>query len=222
MSLLPYLEIEAPRHAPVNAAVIWLHGLGADGNDFAALVPELKLASSYGIRFVFPHAPSIPVTINNGYVMPAWYDIISFDTDREFNKDQLIASSDAIHALIDREIERGIESQRIILAGFSQGGAVAYQCALSYPEPLGGLLALSSYFATAKSVQISPANQHIPILICHGTNDPVLVEAMGQNSRSALQKLGFKPEYISYPMEHAVCQEEINDISHWFQRLLGT
>jgi len=179
MNLLSAVEIETPPHTPVNAAIIWLHGLGTDGNDFASLVPQLNLADSYGIRFVFPHAPSIPVSINNGYVMPAWYDILSFDVDRELDEEQLMESSKAIQALIDREIERGIDSRRIILAGFSQGGAVGYQAALSYPEPLGGILALSTYFATAYKVKIKPSNQHIPILICHGAEDTVVPEELG-------------------------------------------
>jgi phospholipase/carboxylesterase len=206
---------------PVDASIIWLHGLGADGNDFASLIPQLNLSENYGIRFVFPHAPSIPVSINNGYVMPAWYDIRSFDVDRELDDEQLIASSVAIQALIDREIERGTDSRRVILAGFSQGGAVAYQAALSYPEPLGGILALSTYFATANKVKISPSNQRIPILICHGSQDPVVPELLGQQSQSALQSLGFDPRYRSYTMEHAVCAEEIDDISDWIKQTLG-
>lgn len=222
MTLLPAIEIEKPCHTPVNASVIWLHGLGADGNDFASLVPQLDLAESYGIRFVFPHAPSIPVSINNGYVMPAWYDIFSFDVDRDLDDEQLIESSNAIQALVDREIERGIDSRRILLAGFSQGGAVAYHAALSYSEPLGGILALSTYFATANKVTVNPSNQHIPILICHGAHDPVVPEVLGQRSQGTLRSLGFNPQYLSYAMEHSVCPEEIADISRWFQQVLGT
>lgn len=222
MSLLPAIEIEAPRHTPVSAAIIWLHGLGADGGDFAAIVPQLELAESYGIRFVFPHAPSIPVSINNGYVMPAWYDIFSLDLDkRDFSDEQLNESAEKVQALIDREIERGIDSRRIIVAGFSQGGAVAYHAALKYPEPLGGILALSTWFATANRFPINPANQRVPILICHGTRDAVVPEILGQRSQAALQSLGLNPQYRSYPMEHAVCLEEIQDISAWFRKLLG-
>ena len=222
MSLLPAIEIEAPRHTPVNAAIIWLHGLGADGSDFAAIVPQLELAESYGIRFVFPHAPAIPVSINNGYVMPAWYDIFSLDLDkRDFSDEQLKESAEKIQALIDREIERGIDSRRIIVAGFSQGGAVAYHAALSYAEPLGGILALSTWFATANRFRINPANQKIPILIGHGTRDAVVPEILGQRSQSALQSLGLNPVYRSYPMEHSVCPAQIQDISAWFRQLLG-
>ena len=222
MDYLPAIEIAVPRHTPVTASIIWLHGLGADGNDFASLVPQLELAESYGIRFVFPHAPSIPVSINNGYVMPAWYDIFSFDVDRELDDSQLLESARRIQDLVDREIERGIDSRRIILAGFSQGGAVAYHAALSYPEPLGGVLALSTYFATADRIGISPNNLKIPIFICHGTADGIVPEELGQRSLSTLQSLGLNPEYRTYAMEHAVCPQEITDISAWFKRVLGS
>jgi len=222
MELLQAIEIEVPRFTPVTASIIWLHGLGADGNDFASLVPLLSLAEGYGIRFVFPHAPSIPVSINNGYVMPAWYDITSFDVDRHVDLEQLIESAGKIQALVDREIERGIDSRRIIVAGFSQGGAVAYQAALNYPEPLGGILALSTYFATAYQVKIDPNNMRIPILICHGTHDTVVPEILGQRSQATLQSLGLNPGYITYAMDHAVCPEEIADISAWIQQTLGS
>jgi len=221
MNHLPAIELERPRYTPVTASVIWLHGLGADGSDFASLVPQLELAESYGIRFVFPHAPSIPVSINNGYVMPAWYDIFSFDVDRDLDDGQLLESAGKIQDLVDREIERGIDSRRIILAGFSQGGAVAYHAALSYPEPLGGILALSTYFATANRIRISPNNLKIPILICHGSHDSVVPEILGQRSQATLQSLGLNPEYRTYAMEHAVCPQEVADISAWFKRVLG-
>ncbi|MFM1896255.1 MAG: hypothetical protein RLZZ385_1329 [Pseudomonadota bacterium] len=222
MEYLPAIEMEAPRHTPVTASIIWLHGLGADGSDFAAIVPQLTLSESYGIRFVFPHAPSIPVSINNGYVMPAWYDIFSLDENRDLSDEQLIESAMKVQDLIDREIERGIDSRRIIVAGFSQGGAVAYHAALSYPEPLGGIVALSTWFPTANKFPISPANQRIPILICHGARDPVVQETLGQRSLAALRSLGLNPTYHSYAMEHSVCMEEIHDISGWFRKVLGS
>ena len=150
MTLLPHIEQET-RPNP-DAAVIWLHGLGADGYDFAPIVPELNLPPELGIRFLFPHAPSIPVTVNNGYVMPAWFDILVMDIDRKVDATQLLVSAEAINCFIDHELDRGIDSRRIILAGFSQGGAVAYQVSLSHPKPLGGLIAMSTYFATSDSI----------------------------------------------------------------------
>ena len=154
--------------------------------------------------------------------MPAWYDIFSFDVDRDLDDGQLLESARKIQDLVDREIERGIDSRRIILAGFSQGGAVAYHAALSYPEPLGGILALSTYFATANLISISPNNLRIPILICHGTHDSVVPEVLGKRSQATLQSLGFNPEYRTYNMEHAASPEELADISVWFQRILGS
>ena len=142
MSILPHIEIEPPSTA--NATIIWLHGLGATGRDFEPVVPELNLPDNMAVRFIFPHAPEIPVTINGGYIMPAWYDILEMTLDRKVDEQQLRQSSAEVHAFIDREIERGIDSHRIIIAGFSQGGAVAFDAALTYPKPLAGLLALST------------------------------------------------------------------------------
>ena len=221
MELLPAIELELPAGVEVNASIIWLHGLGADGNDFAPLASQLNLPDSFGIRFVFPHAPSIPVSINNGYVMPAWYDIKQMDVDRHMDEDQLSQSAAWIHALIGREIDRGVASERIIIAGFSQGGAVSYQAALTYPKPLAGIMALSSYFATAHSIQINPIHNTIPIMICHGSLDPTIPESLARKGLATLQNLGFVPEYNSYSMEHAVCPEEIADIGSWISRILG-
>ena len=221
MALLPAVELEYPRGVTVDATIIWLHGLGADGNDFAPVVPQLGLPSSFGVRFIFPHAPSIPVTINNGYVMPAWYDIKLMDIDRHVDQEQLLQSARWVHDFIDREIGRGISSKRIIVAGFSQGGAVAFQAGLTYPQPLGGIMALSTYFATADIIQIDPVQNTIPVLICHGTGDTVVPEALGLKSQATLQNLGFVPEYNSYPMEHSVCLEEIRDIGDWITRSLA-
>jgi phospholipase/carboxylesterase len=220
MEFLPAIEMESPPGVEVRASIIWLHGLGADGNDFAPIVPQLKLPSNLGVRFVFPHAPSIPVSINNGFVMPAWYDIKQMEIDRHVDEVQLRQSAAWVHALIDREIERGVDSSRIIVAGFSQGGAVSYEAALTYPQPLAGIMALSSYFASAASIQINPIHNTIPILICHGSLDPVLPEAMGRKSLATLQNLGFVPEYNSYAMEHSLCPQEIDDISAWITRVL--
>lgn len=220
MEYLPAVEMDWPPESEATAAVIWLHGLGADGNDFAPIVPQLGLSHSTGVHFVFPHAPSISVTINNGFVMPAWYDIKQMDVDRHVDDEQLRQSAQWVHDLIDREIERGVEPDRIIVAGFSQGGAVAFEAALTYPKTLAGILALSTYFPTAGSIQINPVQNTLPILICHGTHDPVVPEALGRKSVATLQNLGFEPEYESYPMEHAVCPQEISDIGTWMRRIL--
>ena len=220
MEILPTLEKNYLSDRDVKASVIWLHGLGADGNDFAPIVPQLNLSLDFGVRFIFPHAPAIPVTINSGYVMPAWYDIKQVDVDRHVDNEQLQESASRIHDLIDREIERGIQSTRIIVAGFSQGGAVAFEAALSYEQPLAGIMALSTYFATVGTIKINAIQQSIPILICHGEHDTVVSESLGKRSRASLEKLGFDPEYHSYPIEHSVCPQEIEDIGNWISRVL--
>jgi phospholipase/carboxylesterase len=219
MNLLPHIEVEPTVAA--NASVIWLHGLGANGHDFEPIIPELNLPDSMAVRFIFPHAPEIPVTINGGYIMPAWYDILEMSIDRKVDEQQLRQSASAIQAFIDREIDRGVDSKRIIIAGFSQGGAVGFHAALTYPKPLAGLLALSTYFATVNSITIAPANQNLSIQIFHGTNDDVVPEVHGQNSVKFLSALGFEPGYQTFPMEHAVCMEEIEAISIWIQTVLS-
>ena len=191
----------------------------ADGHDFEPVVPELGLPAGHGVRFIFPHAPSIPITINGGAVMPAWYDILEMSLDRKVDNRQLLQSAAALQALIDREIDRGIASQRIIIAGFSQGGAVSYQGALSYPQPLAGLLALSTYFATAATIELSPASKDLPIAVFHGSLDPMVPEALGHQATQILQSMGFTPSYTTYPIQHGVCPEEIvtigDTISSW-------
>ena len=219
MSKLKYIELETGDNP--NATVIWLHGLGASGHDFVPVVPELKLPEGLPVRFIFPHAPEIPVTINGGYVMPAWYDILEMAIDRKVDTDQLMVSASAVAALVDREIERGIDSRRIVLAGFSQGGAVAYQVALIYPQPLAGLLALSTYFMTADSIQTSDANRRIPVQLMHGSYDSVVPEQLGRKAEQALQAMGYQTDFKSYPMEHQVCLEQIADISEWLQQVLS-
>lgn len=220
MTCLPAVEMQSvPDRKPV-ASIIWLHGLGSDGNDFAGIVPELRLPSTMPVRFIFPHAPSIPVTINNGFVMPAWYDIVEIDVKRRVDEEQLTKSAAAVHALIDREVERGMESNRIILAGFSQGGAVIIHAALTCVRPLAGALVLSSYFPTADTIQPESANVRLPILVCHGSRDPVVNESLGQLAETNLKNMGHQTRYQSYPMEHTVCLEEIRDISRWIQEIL--
>ncbi len=215
---LPAIEFETKENP--ECSVIWLHGLGADGNDFAPIVPELKLSPEKGIRFIFPHAPQIPVTINGGMVMPAWYDILEMDIDRTVDITGLLGSVDAITVLMDNERQRGIRSRSIILAGFSQGGAVAYHAALSYHEPLGGLLAMSTYFATAGQISYHEANGQVPIEIQHGLYDPVVPEKLGREAKLILEKQGYKPTYRTYPMEHSVCPQQISDISAWMGMIL--
>lgn len=214
------IEPDKP-HTEANAAIIWLHGLGADGHDFEPIVPHLSLPEDAAVRFIFPHAPSIPVSMNQGYVMPAWFDVAALDGGgRSINPQQLLASAMAVHKLIDREVERGINSERIVLAGFSQGGAVNYQAGLTYDKPLAGLLALSAFFPTNEAVAPHPANQSLPILVCHGERDPVLDISLAEKSIEALKELGFHPHYKTYPMEHTVCEQEIIDISEWLQSVL--
>lgn len=219
MSLLPCVEIEPTTAA--DSAVIWLHGLGADGHDFEPVVPELQLPAGAAVRFVFPHAPSIPITINGGMVMPAWYDITEISLGRSVDLEQLMASAQALHQLIDREIERGIPSERIVIAGFSQGGAVSYQGALSYPRPLAGLATMSSYFATANTIELNSANARLPIHVFHGSQDPMVPEQLGHEACQILASMGYKPGYNTYPIEHSICMEEIVDISTCLKRWLS-
>lgn len=218
MSHLPSVERETGEHP--DASVIWLHGLGADGHDFVPVVPELQLPEGSAVRFIFPHAPRIPVTINGGYVMPAWYDILAMSLEREVDTVQLRASAQAVQALIEREIARGIDSRRIVLAGFSQGGAVAYEAALSCDQPLAGLIAMSTYLATADSLVCAEANKYLPIQVLHGSRDAVVPELLGRQACQQLQQLGFVPEYHVYPMEHSVCAAELADISRFLQHCL--
>ena len=218
MSHLPCVEIN-PSETPV-ASVIWLHGLGASGHDFEPIVPELRLPETLPVRFVFPHAPQIPVTVNGGMVMPAWYDIVTLGGG---NVDEagIRASADRVDGLIEREVQRGVPHERIVIAGFSQGGAVAYEAALRHPRRLAGLMALSTYFATGDSVVLGEANREIPILVCHGSRDPMVPEERGRQAVRALEEKGYHPEFHSYPMEHAVCLEEVHEIAAFLRRVLA-
>jgi len=218
LHMLPCIEIEPT--LPANAAVIWLHGLGADGHDFEPVVPQLRLPATAAVRFIFPNAPSIPVTVNGGMRMPAWYDILEMAIDRRVDQQQLVASADAVAALVEREIERGIDSRTIVLAGFSQGGAVAIHAALTHPRPLAGLLALSTYFATADSITPHAANRALAMELHHGSMDPVVPQALGMKARDLLHSMGYQPGFRSYRMEHSVCAEQIADISAWLQKVL--
>jgi phospholipase/carboxylesterase len=206
-----------------TAAVIWMHGLGADGYDFVPIVEELRLPSSLPIRFVFPHAKARPVTINNGYVMRAWYDIKGLTRDGMEDDVGIRESETLVRDLIAAEVARGVPTRRIVLAGFSQGGAIALQAALRYDEPLAGIMALSTYLPLRALVpkEAHDANRSTPILMCHGTQDGVVVPQMGEMSRDALSALGYAVEWRVYPMQHSVCLEEINDISRWLQARLA-
>ncbi len=220
-TLLPRIEIESAPHP--TAAVIWLHGLGADGNDFAALVPELDLRDCPPIRFVFPHAPSIPVSLNGGYVMPAWYDILGADLTNRQDVAGIQQSARSIAALIEFEAARGILFENIVLAGFSQGCAMALHTGLRFPQRLAGIMALSGYLPLADTLKIerSAANSHTPIFMAHGSRDPVVVPARGETSHQMLTELGYPVQWHSYPMEHSVHPQEVADISGFLSRVLS-
>lgn len=220
MSLLETVEIATGDHP--EAAVIWMHGLGADGNDFLPIVRELDLSECPAIRFVFPNAETMPVTINNGYVMRAWYDILGMDLVRREDEMGLRKSQNQIEQLIAREIERGIPAERIILAGFSQGCAMTLQTGLRYPKKLAGMLCLSGYLPLADklSAERSEANRSTPIFMAHGRVDPVVQIARAETSRDFLTSLGYAIEWKDYSMPHSVCEEEIDDIGHVITRWL--
>jgi phospholipase/carboxylesterase len=200
-------------------SVLWLHGLGADGHDFEPIVPELRLG--FPVRFVFPHAPVRAVTINGGLAMRAWYDILGFDRRAKEDAAGIRASAAAVVELIEREIERGMASQRIVLAGFSQGGAIALHTALRDPRPLAGVLALSTYLPLAASLasERSAASASVPIFMAHGTADTVLPLSLAETSRAALLALGYAVEWHTYSMAHSVSMEEIGAISAWLAGL---
>ena len=219
--LLPCVEIEPP--APADAAVIWLHGLGADGHDFEPIVPHLGLGRSHGIRFVFPHAPSIPVTLNLGMVMPAWYDISRLDAMRH-DEAGLRRSAARVQRLIEREVERGIDTRRIVLAGFSQGGAVALHLGTRLDRPLAGILALSTYMLVREKLatEASEANAATPILMAHGTHDPMVPVGWGEAARDQLQAASYDVTWRTWPMQHEVCLEEIEVVGAWLRERLPT
>ncbi len=217
-NLLPHIEVESGSNP--TASVIWLHGLGANGHDFEPIVPELKLPQDMPVRFIFPHAPNLPVTINGGYVMPAWYDILEMSIDRKVDTVQLRKSALAIVDFINNEVSRGIPTERIIIAGFSQGGAVAIEVALSFEKKLAGLLLMSTYFATKDSIQYSQANSSIPIAIQHGDFDPVVPVQLSGVTEQALKQRGYSVDVTTYPMEHSVCPEQIGHIGNWIKARL--
>jgi phospholipase/carboxylesterase len=219
--LLPRFELES---APgPTASVIMLHGLGATGHDFSGLVPELDLQGCPGIRFVFPHAPSMPVTVNAGYVMPAWYDITGTNLISQQDAAGIQNSELAIVALIANEIKRGIASENIVLAGFSQGAAMALHTGLRMATPLAGIIALSGYLPLADRIAIerNHANSGTPIFMAHGVHDTVVIPKRGEDSRDALQALGYAVEWKAYETEHDVTTEEIDDMAAFLRRVLA-
>jgi phospholipase/carboxylesterase len=217
---LAAIEIETGKNPA--ASVIWLHGLGADGNDFAPIVPELRLPKT-AIRFVFPHAPVQPVTINGGMRMRAWYDI-SDGANRREDERGVRASQVLIETLIGREKERGTKAERLVLAGFSQGGAIALQTGLRHPERIAGIMALSTYVPVGETLtaEASAANRDVPIFMAHGSYDPVIPLGRAEQSRGLLQSLGYPVEWREYGMPHSVCPEELADIGAWLGKVLGS
>ena len=209
--------------SPARATVIWLHGLGADGNDFVPIVPELKLPDALAVRFVFPHAEVRPVTLNGGMAMRAWYDIISLDRNGPQDEKGIRASAARIDSLIAEQVEAGIASDKILVAGFSQGGAIALHAGLRHAQRLAGVLGLSTYLPLeqALAAERSDANCDVPLMLCHGSQDPMVPIQLGQHSCEALRQQGYAPQWQDYPMQHQVCLEEIQDISAWMQPLLG-
>lgn len=219
---MPLPAIEHETAANPRYSILWLHGLGADGNDFAPIVPELVDPAWPPLRFVFPHAPVRPVTINNGRSMRAWYDIAAFDLNARQDEAGMRASIGEVETLIARERSRGVPSEHIVLAGFSQGGAIALAAGLRHPEKLGGIIALSTYLPLHATLagERHAANATLPIFWGHGTLDPVVILQRGTDSRDLLQSLGYTVDWHIYPMAHAVCAEEIDDLRRWLgQRL---
>jgi phospholipase/carboxylesterase len=223
MSSLVLPAIELVTSDNPTASVIWLHGLGADGNDFVPVVDELGLPPQLAVRFIFPHAPMQPVTINSGFIMRAWYDV--FNQDMSFREDEagVRRSQQEIEKLITKEKDRGIGASRIVLAGFSQGGAIALQTGLRYSERLAGIMALSSYLPLASTLatEANAANHAVPIFMAHGTADPLIPLPLASLSREHLKQQGYQVEWHQYLMPHSVCQEEIQEIGRWLVRVLA-
>lgn len=216
--MMTYIEIE-PK-TPATHSVIWLHGLGASGDDFVPIVPELRLPTHLAVRFIFPHAPVRPVTINNGYEMRAWYDISGIQIDSVIDNQGILNSIALVEELIQREIDRGIPTTHIILAGFSQGAVMALTIGLRRQTTLSGIISLSGYFPLAdETLKLASANHHTPIFLAHGTQDIMVPYALGKMSYMILKEAHYKVDWHAYPMGHAVCGEEINDIGRWMERI---
>jgi len=214
--------VEVETGANPTAAVIWLHGLGADGHDFEPIVPELVRPGERALRFVFPHAPIRPVTLNNGFAMRAWYDIVSLERRGPEDEAGIRASQATVEALIRRENARGIPAARIVLAGFSQGGSLALFAGLRYGEKLAGMLGLSCYLLLAGRLAAERAveNQSTPIFLAHGLQDPIVASALGEQARASLETAGYPVEWHTYTMPHSLCPQEVADIALWLRRVL--
>lgn len=223
MSSLVLPAIELVTSDNPTASVIWLHGLGADGNDFVPVVDELGLPPQLAVRFIFPHAPMQPVTINSGFIMRAWYDVLNQDMSFREDEAGVRRSQQEIEKLITKEKDRGIGASRIVLAGFSQGGAIALQTGLRHSERLAGIMALSCYLPLAASLaaEADAANHAVPIFMAHGTADPLIPLPLASLSREHLEQQGYHVEWHQYLMPHSVCQEEIQDIGQWLVRVLA-
>jgi phospholipase/carboxylesterase len=220
MTELDCIELETQQQP--DAAVIWLHGLGADGNDFVPIAQELRLPPALRLRFVFPHAPIRPITINQGYRMRGWYDVTSLDVAGRDDVDGIIASSDAVGRLCEDQVSRGIEHDRIVLAGFSQGGAIALHSGLRHPQRLAGIMALSCYLPRGDSLETeaAAANRVTPVFMAHGRMDNVVTIEFGRQAREQLEQQGYSIEWRDYPIGHSVCADEIADIRRWLIELL--
>jgi phospholipase/carboxylesterase len=205
-----------------TGTVIWMHGLGADGHDFEPIVPELVRSGERSLRFVFPHAPVRPITLNRGYPMRAWYDIVSIDRNSAQDENGIRDSYATVQRLIRRENERGIQTNRIVLAGFSQGGAMALYSGTRYPERLAGIMGLSCYMLLEASLatERTVANQATPIFLGHGTQDPMVSLFLGEETRRLLEREGYPVEWHAYPMPHSVCPQEVAEIATWLRRVL--
>jgi phospholipase/carboxylesterase len=224
MNSIPLSTIELHPAGEANATVIWMHGLGADGNDFVPIVPELRLPAALKVRFVFPNALERPVTVNGGANMRAWYDIAEMgNIERKPDEASIRDSQMRINKLIEREIARGIPAKRIVLAGFSQGGVIALQTGLRYGERLGGILALSTYLALGETLnkEGSVANKDIPIFMAHGIRDAVIGLPIAEKSKHTLTAAGYKVQWQTYPMEHSVSAEEVGAITKFLREVLG-
>jgi phospholipase/carboxylesterase len=221
--LPPLAHIELATGADPAATIIWMHGLGADGWDFMPIVREIPLPEDLALRFIFPHAPMRPVTINGGMEMRAWYDIAMSDIARLPDERGIRESQQQVEELIARERSRGVEANRIVLAGFSQGGAIALQVGLRHKEPLAGIVALSTYLTLEESLaaEASAANKAVPILMCHGTQDEIVPLRLAEASKSTLQAKGYAVEWHTWPMPHSVCAEEVEAIAAFLMRTVG-